>query len=38
MASSEADGNISLTFFTFVVGKLSSIVWATELLIDSTSA
>ena len=37
-ASSEADGNISLSFFGFVEGKLSSIVWATELLIESTSA
>ena len=38
MASSEAVGNMSLSFLGLVAGKLSSIVWASGLLMDSTSS
>ena len=38
IASSEAVGNISLNFLALVGGKLSSIVYAKGLLIESTSS
>jgi len=38
IASSEADGNIFYSFLVLISGKLSSMVWATGLLIESKSS